>query len=188
MSDVYDFWEEGICYEDAVPLPNSPVGLTGIGDVVTCLTQPLLVSRVSVAGVLRGMDVAVTDIGGEIHTIAEQVSSEDGFDSGEFAPILAVLIRLRLTRPSFVKELVVLKTIELSYSLRDGTSTGSVTVEGSDTCKRQLVSQEVSIQTDLKGEHMSIMADWNLAHLIKGFNPKLEDPFKDYDPLAFPED
>lgn len=87
------------------------------GDCDIDFEMPILISRVAVWGSVIGCSVVVVGVDGSLHTVRAVSTDADGVDSGNFTPILAVQVVVSCTGASTVKEVTILKTVEVKNGM-----------------------------------------------------------------------
>ena len=99
---------------------NVLTGVTGTGPIVITLNSPLLVSRLSIYGILVNVTVDVTTIDGTLLTKTPvPVSSTNGWDSGNFTPLVItnVIITALGVPASDIMEVGIYKTKEVKANI-----------------------------------------------------------------------
>jgi hypothetical protein len=86
----------------------------GPGSIVITLNFPILIGRVVLSGVITNGTVTVTDSTGIAHVLGAAILAPTGWDSDNFTPIMAAVIRIdEATGPISITEASILKVIEV---------------------------------------------------------------------------
>lgn len=92
---------------------GTSISTSGPGTMHLALTHPKLIGRICIAGPLNDVEVSVIKVDGTTQVIASHIVADEGWDSGNFVPIVITQVDITITVSAEIEEVVILKVIEI---------------------------------------------------------------------------
>jgi hypothetical protein len=157
----------------------------GIGTITITPHFPILIGRIAFYGSCTNVLVDVIDVAGGNHIIQAPIATANGWDSGNFTPIMARQIHIAEgTGPIAIQEVTVLKVVETkdTHSQRQPLQVEAeqqVVLDELDVVHSNAHSANIGVPTDITPTIdkdlttfvISAAGAWGVAHVFK--SPKL---------------